>query len=206
MLKKTLLLPVVLASIISCKKEETQKTLPAQSTVTQTNIETRIQEIQNTSAIETVKTFFKWYRDNEDKLDAFAIVKGGIMAESDDNINYYIDFNEVEKEMKFLENTSLFSADFLNAYKKRYTEGDKYFRKNPANDGPPVNFDYNYFFLTQEDYQADLKNIDQIQFTIQPINGRQCYVECYLQHCGMKLKYTLTKKDQWMIDSIENIS
>ncbi|WP_185288224.1 hypothetical protein [Chryseobacterium lactis] len=206
MLKKTLLLSVALASILSCKKEEISPKPLSKDTIRQTNTEVQTQKIQDESPIETVKTFFKWYRDHENQLDSFNTVKGGINTETGDTANYYIDFNEVEKEIKLLSNTGFFSPGFLNTYKKRYKDGDEYFRQNPANDGPPVNFDYNYFFLTQEDYESDLKNTDRIKFTIKAVNDQLCYVECHLEHCGMKLKYTLIKKDQWMIDTIQNIS
>lgn len=206
MLKKTLLLSATLTLLVSCKKEEISQKPLSQDTIQQNNTKIQTPEIQEKSPVETVKTFFQWYRDHEDQLDAFDTVKGGIVADTDDAANYFIDFKEVEKEIKFLSNTGFFSPGFISTYKKRYTDGDEYFRQNPANDGPPANFDYNYFFLTQEDYQSDLKNMDSIQFTVKPVNDQLCYVECYLKHCGMKLKYTLIKKDQWMIDAIQNIS
>ncbi|MGG7438339.1 hypothetical protein ACQ7CU_09670 [Chryseobacterium arthrosphaerae] len=206
MIKKTCFALVIVTSFGQCKKESVSNNIQTKDTVKQFHTEIKAIETQDESPAETVKTFLKWYRDHEQELDQFVTVKGGTIAETDEAANYEVDFDEVEKELKFLRNTGLFSSHFLSAYQQRYRDGDQYFRQNPASDGPPVNFDYNYFFLTQEDYQADLKNADGIKLTLKPANAQLCYVECHLEHCGMKLRYTLIKKDHWMINSIENIS
>lgn len=206
MLKKTLLLSVILISMVNCRKENSSKNPPVSTAIQKSNTEIQSQKSQDHTAIETVKSFLKWYRGNEEKLNQFSTVKGGMAADTNEATNYYIDFNEVKKELNFLKSSHLFSPNFLTAYEKRYSEGSEYFKQNPANDGPPVNFDYNYFFLTQEDYQSDLKEASHLQFTVKPINDQQCYVEFHLEHCGMTLRYILVKKDQWLIDAIENIS
>ncbi len=197
---------MVFATLINCKKEDTSKSLPLSTSVKQDITESPEQKKQDKSPIETVKKFLFWYEANEEKIDRFNTIKGGGMGKTEDTDNYYVDFDEVEKELKLLKETNLFSSKFLKVYKNRYADGNEYFKQNPANDGPPVNFDYNYFFLTQEDFQSDLKNIDHIKFTVKPLSDQLCYVEFHLERCGMMLRYVLTKKDQWMIDSIENIS
>ncbi|WP_276878047.1 hypothetical protein [Chryseobacterium joostei] len=206
MLRKTLLLSTVLMLFTHCKKEDTIKKTVVQDSIKTQNAVVTIQKVQDNSQIETIKTFLKWYKENEDKLYSFNSIKGGILTETDPPANYYVDFDEVNKEIKFLESSDVFSQKFLSAYKARYVDGNEYFKQNPANDGPPFGFDYDYFFMTQDDYQSDLKNIDTIQFKIKPINEQSCNVEFHLKNCGMTYRYTLTKSDKWRIESIKNIS
>lgn len=204
--RKILLLSTVCLLFLHCKKEETLPKNIIQDTIKQQNTNLSHQETQNNSQIETIKSFLKWYRDNEEKLYNFNTIKGGILEENEAPENYYVDFDAVEKEIRFMEKSNLFSQKFLSDYKQNYVKGDEHFKKDPANDGAPFGFDYDYFFKTQEDYQSDLKNIESIKFTVKKINDQQCFVEFHLKNCGMTYRYTLSKKNQWQIDSIENIS
>ncbi|MGU3374989.1 hypothetical protein [Chryseobacterium sp. M5A1_1a] len=206
MLRNTLLLSTIFMLFTHCKKEDTIKKSRVQDSIKPQITAISVQKVQDSSQIETVKAFLKWYKENEDKLYSFNSIKGGILTEADPPANYYVDFNQVEKEIKFLESNHLFSQKFLSVYKTKYVEGNEYFKKNPINDGPPFGFDYDYFFMTQDDYQSDLKNIDHIQFTVKPINEQSCNVEFHLKNCGMTYSYTLTKDDKWKIESIKNIS
>ncbi|WP_162926131.1 hypothetical protein [Chryseobacterium aurantiacum] len=206
MLRKTLLLSTVLMVFTHCKKEDAIKKSVVQDSIKPQNTAVSIQKVQDNSPAETVKTFLKWYKENENKIYSFNSIKGGPQNENDAPSNYSIDFDEVDKEIKFLESSDLFSQQFLSVYKKRYVDGNEYFKQNPANDGPPFGFDYDYFFMTQDDYQSDLENIDSIPFTVKPINEQSCNIEFHLKNCGMTYRYTLVKKDKWKIESIKNIS
>ncbi|RTZ46747.1 hypothetical protein EJ377_22700 [Chryseobacterium arthrosphaerae] len=156
MIKKTCFALVIVTSFIQCKKESVSNNIQTKDTVKQFHTEIKAIETQDESPAETVKTFLKWYRDHEQELDQFVTVKGGTIAETDEAANYEVDFDEVEKELKFLRNTGLFSSHFLSAYQQHYRTEINISGKTGKR-WPPVNFDYNYFFLTQEDYQADLK-------------------------------------------------
>ncbi|MDC8100532.1 hypothetical protein [Chryseobacterium rhizosphaerae] len=206
MLKKVLFLPALLLLFTNCKKEDPSKKPIIQNTVTESHTTVPAQKSKDNAQVETVKTFLNWYKNNENKLYGFNTVKGGSQTETETPVNYYVDFDEVEKEIKFLKNSHLFSQKFLSAYEQRYKDGNENFKQHPANDGPPENFDYDYFFLTQEDYQSDLKDIEAINFNIKPVNDTLCSVEFHLKNCGMTYRYILRKTDQWQIDSIENIS
>lgn len=205
---KPLLLSATCLLLIYCKQENTQKTPIVQDTITQKNIKPSASNPQDDSQIETVKLFLKWYKDNEDHLYSFNTIKGGAQDENETPANYYVDFNQVEKELSFLKSSNVLSQKFLSACKKNYVEGDKYFKKNPANDGPPHGFDYDYFFKTQDDYQSDLNNIEAIKFTVKEINPQIAHVEFHLKNCDMTYKYTVIKNNDthWQIDSIENIT
>ena len=166
-----------------------------------------ISVIENDSDIHIVKDFLKWYKNNQNELYQFNSIKGGILLEDESADNYYVDFKEVDKEVRFLSDSKLFTQNFLDQYKKRYVEGDEQFRQDPQNDGPPFGFDYNYFFMTQDDYESDLKNIDKIKFNSLPQSDSIIYITFHLANCGMTYRYILKKEDdRWKIDKIENIS
>ncbi|MCS4302813.1 hypothetical protein [Chryseobacterium sp. BIGb0232] len=205
---KTWLLSTACLLFIHCKKENVSKPSVEQDTITQQKREVVISKPKDDSQMEKVKSFLKWYRDNEDNLYSFNTIKGGPQGENETQVNYYVDFNQAEKELTFLKSSGLFSQKFLSVYKQNYVQGEEYFKKNPTDDGPPHGFDYDYFFRTQDDYQSDLQNIEAIQFTVQQISPEQYVVKFHLKNCGMTFQYTLTKGngDQWLIDSIENIS
>lgn len=204
--RKTLLLSTACLLFLHCKKEETTPQNIIQDTIKQQKTVISHQKTQDHTQVETVKSFLKWYRDNEEKLYSFNTIKGGISEQNENPANYYVDFDAVEQEIQLIKSSNLFSQKFLSEYKQNYVQGDEHFKKDPVNDGPPFGFDYDYFFKTQEDYQSDLKNIDSIKFTVKSISDQECTVEFHLKNCGMTYKYTLSKKDHWQIDSIKNIS
>ncbi len=203
--EKTWVLSTACLLFIHCKKENAPKSPVVQDTIKQQKTETKESVSEVNFQIEKVKEFLKWYRDNEHKLYSFNSIKGGPQDESETPVNYYVDFNQVEKELNFLKDSHLFSPKFLSVYKQNYVEGEENFKKNPANDGPPFGFDYDYFFRTQEDYQSDLKNIETISFAVNQINPQSCNVKFHLENCGMTYQYTLIKDQtgQWLIDSIQ---
>lgn len=166
-----------------------------------------ISVLKDDSGIQIVKQFLNWYKTNLDEIYKFQSIKGGNLAENEVAENYYVDFQQVDKEVKFLSDSKLFTQNFLNQYRQNYVEGDGYFKKNPENDGPPFGFDYDYFFMTQDDYESDLKNINPIKFSSVPKSESVKYVKFHLENCGMTYRYTLKKEDgHWKIDKIENIS
>ncbi|WP_160138304.1 hypothetical protein [Chryseobacterium sp. c4a] len=205
---KPLLLSAACLLFIHCKKEDIQKPQAVQDTIKQKSTIHSTPKLQDNTAIETVKSFVTWYRDHEDDLSHFNTIKGGSQDGNEPAADYAVDFNQVDKEITFLKSSYFLSEKFLSAYKQNYVEGDEYFKKNPANDGPPHGFDYDYFFKTQDDYQSDLQDIKSIQFTANQNNPQSCSVKFHLKNSGMTYQYTLSKnnRNQWQIDSIENIS
>lgn len=203
---KPLLLSAAFLLLIHCKKEDPTSSSIAHDTLQQKKKEPSAVKPQDHSAMETVKSFVIWYRDNEDNLSHFNTIKGG-PQETEPATDYAVDFDQVDKEIAFLKNSSFLSEKFLTAYRQNYVEGDEYFKKNPANDGPPHGFDYDYFFRTQDDYQSDLQDVETIKFSVKPVNSQLSYVEFHLKNSGMTYQYTLSKNkdNQWQIDSIENL-
>lgn len=196
----TLLLSLLFATQ-SCEKNTVEKTTLQSVNKRETSV------IKNNSDIQTVKNFLNWYKANQNMLYKFQSIKGGILSENEDAENYYVDFKQVDKEVKFLSNSKLFTQNFLNQYRQKYVEGDEHFKQDPENDGPPFGFDYDYFFMTQDDYESDLKNIDKVEFSSISENDFSRFVKFHLGICGMTYQYTLKKEDgHWKIDKIQSIS
>lgn len=198
---RTNLILIVLFVTQSCKKNTVEKITYQPEHKKETSV------VKNYSEIQTVKNFLNWYKTNQDKLYQFQSIKGGILSENEDAENYYVDFKQVDKEVKFLSNSKLFTQNFLNQYRQKYVESDEHFKQDPENDGPPFGFDYDYFFMTQDDYESDLNNIDKVEFSSISENDFSKYVKFHLENCGMTYRYTLKNKDgHWKIDKIENKS
>lgn len=183
----------------SCENKTVEKTTHQAENKKETSV------VKDDSEIQTVKEFLNWYKINQDKLYKFQSIKGGILSENEKVENYYVDFKQVDKEIKFLSDSKLFTQNSLNQYLQNYVEGDEHFKQDPQNDGPPFGFDYDYFFMTQDDYGSDLQNIDRVKFNDVPENDSIKYVKFHLDNCGMTYQYTLKKEaGHWKIDKIEN--
>ena len=158
----------------------------------------------DTPMSDTVKSFLYWFKNNEKQLDQFTCINGGPFSTGTAKTSFYVDFNEVKKEVELLKSSNLFTEQFIQNYELRYKKGSEYFKKHPQFDGPPENFDYEYFFLTQDDYSPDLEAIEKIRFSTKIIDEHTVKVFFHLENCGMNLKHTLIKNTQWQIDKIEN--
>lgn len=159
--------------------------------------------------IELVKKFMKWYINNSNLLDKFDTIGGGAMdvQGNEEAKNYYVDFNEVEKYITELKKSGFLTAGFLNDEKQRFVEGDKYFKENPENDAPPIGFDYDRFFFTQETFEEDLPNIDKSKYYVNQRDESNSEVKFYLPICGINYKYSLKKiNEKWFIDKIESVN
>jgi hypothetical protein len=190
---KNIIILFILFFFAGCKNDKKSNTL--------NNAPSELKEKTDSNVpLETVKSFLHWYKANENKLYQFNTIDGG------DGTNYSVNFGEVKKEIDFLNKSNLFSRRFIDNYENRYKEGDLYFKEHPQNDGPPYGFDYDFFFMTQDDYDTDLQNIDKIAFALNRQNDTLCYVVFHLKNCGMTYKYTLKKNQIWQIDNIENVT
>lgn len=198
-MKKTIL-ALSLISLAACqnqKKDEASTTVVKQA----------VAKNATANPDETVKSFLSWYQKNSKSLNKFVTVGGGGLSPNNDPVNYYVNMPQVDEEISFLKNSQLFSDQYLSDFKKKYELGQDYFRKNPQNDGPPYGFDYDQFFLTQDDFSSDLDNLKQIEFKTVSADAKTAEVDFGLPSCGMNYKYLLTKNgDKWQIDKIESVT
>ncbi len=158
--------------------------------------------------IKVVKNFMKWYIENMNILYQFNTIDGGPMSvkENEEAENYFVNFTEVEKYIVELKKSGFLSDNFLQEKRQTFIDGDKYFKENPENDGPPIGFDYDPFFLTQDVFEEDLPNIEKTKYTVRQNDKFNSEVEFYLPIPDIKYRYTLKLIDsKWVIEKIESI-
>lgn len=158
--------------------------------------------------IKVVKNFMKWYIENMNILYQFNTIDGGPMSvkENEEAENYFVNFTEVEKYIVELKKSCFLSDNFLQEKRQTFIDGDKYFKENPENDGPPIGFDYDPFFLTQDVFEEDLPNIEKTKYTVRQNDKFNSEVEFYLPIPDIKYRYTLKLIDsKWVIEKIESI-
>ncbi len=207
------ILPIILGVLVLTRCNESPKSkdkivsLPrVKNTIQHNNTPKKVNPKNevDTPMSDTVKSFLYWFKNNEKQLHQFTCINGGPFSTGTAKTSYYVDFNEVKKEVELLNNSNLFTEQFIQNYELRYKKGSEYFKKHPQFVGPPANFDYEYFFLTQDDYSPDLEAIEKIRFSTKIIDEHTAIVFFHLENCGMNLKHTLIKNTQWQIDKIEN--
>ncbi|PUB25899.1 hypothetical protein C8J95_11266 [Elizabethkingia sp. YR214] len=159
------------------------------------------------TASETIRSFVKWYGENWEKLSRLEsnAINTGISDPKEKTIPslYSINFREVEKYIAELSSTCFFSEEYLEVQRQQFEDADTYFKENPQYEGPPEGFQYDRFFLTQEDFFEDIKNIDNIRITEKLLKNNATNVRMYLSHCNMTYSYLLSmQKGEWQIDSI----
>ncbi len=201
-------IPVLILFIQSCQNKDNSKlknnTIVKNDSINKEEINS---DINAKEQIELVKKFMKWYINNSNLLDKFDTIGGGAMdvQGNEEAKNYYVDFNEVEKYITELKKRGFLTAGFLNDEKQRFVEGDKYFKENPENDAPPIGFDYDRFFFTQESLEDILPDIEKSNYVVTQKNDFISEIRFYLPMTGVKYKYILKKINaRWFIDKIES--
>lgn len=156
---------------------------------------------------EIVRTFVKWYSRNWEKLEKSetnTINMGSLELKKNREPPFYaINFQGVEKYITMLSQTGFFSEKYFEALRNWFKDADKNFKANPQNDGPPEGFQYDRFFLTQDDFLQDIKNIDNIKITGKLLKKNNADVRMHFPLCNITYRYGLSyKKGKWQIDSI----
>ncbi|MCV2485743.1 hypothetical protein OD917_12455 [Flavobacterium sp. SH_e] len=200
-------IPILVLSIQSCQNKDNNQ-LKNSSVIKSDSINKEGVNIDSKAQIELVKNFMKWYIENLDKLYKFKTIGGGeSVAENEEPKNYFVNFSEVEKYIVALKQSGFLTENFLKNEKQTFIDGDKYFKENPENDGPPYGFDYDRFFFTQETFEEDLPNIEKIKYVVNQKDSFNSEVKFYLPICGINYKYSLKNIDRkWFIDKIESVN
>jgi hypothetical protein len=204
MTKKSILILFLIILLQSCSNKENGNSHRAASVSKKTNDV----EADSKAQIEVVKNFMKWYIQNMNRLYKFRTIDGGSMnaKENEEAENYYVNFKEVEKYITELKKSGFLSDYFLQNKKQNFIDGEKYFKENPENDGPPFGFDYDPFFLTQDTFEEDLPNIERAKYKIRQIDNSNVEVEFYLSIPNINYKYSLKMiNSKWLIDKIESV-
>ncbi|MTH17754.1 hypothetical protein [Flavobacterium sp. LC2016-01] len=200
--------PILILFIQSCQNKDSNQ-LKSGSIVKSDSVnkEEVNSGINAKEEIELVKSFMKWYIKNVNTLYKFNTIGGGAnVAENEEPQNYFVNFSEVEKYIVELKKSGFLTENFLKNEKQIFIEGEKYFKENPENDGPPYGFDYDRFFFTQEAFEEDLPNIDKSKYVVNQKGEFNSEVKFYLPICGITYKYSLKKvNEKWFIDKIESV-
>lgn len=143
--------------------------------------------------LQTVKDFLSWYGNNYKEANSFGLVNQG------DSVFYSVNFQETEKFLAYLKSSGFVSEKYLTGFRKYFAAAQLTFDKDPVNEGPPMNFDYDIILWTQE---PDLviergKNPTVIFSSIQD-NEATIALDVY-----NKLQFDLSKENGvWKIDRI----
>ncbi|RQO31961.1 hypothetical protein DBR32_03930 [Taibaiella sp. KBW10] len=159
---------------------------------------------------ETVRAFVKWYGTHWEKCSSLETntINMGVLAlkEKEENPPYSINFKGVEAYIGALSETGFFSEKYFETLRNWFKDADHNFKENPQNDGPPEGFQYDRFFLTQEDFLKDIKNIDKIAINEKLLDHNTADVRMHFPYCNITYHYLLSNKNgKWYINAIQNI-
>ena len=160
------------------------------------------------SAKQTIINFLKAYKKSN--YDSHFGYKKELITNvafvKNDTVTYYrVNFKNAEEFYKVLEKTNYFSMEFIEAMRQNFKENDNFMLKDPANDGPPYGFDYDWILSTQEP-ELYLQNWAKIK-VVSEKKMIPKYQEVVLQfEYGNKLQFLMKKEDFiWKICTIKSI-
>lgn len=150
---------------------------------------------------QTVISFLKWYRDNENRVKQHILVKGGL---TDTTTFYSIDYKGTEAYLAELKKSKFLSNTFLKNLREYFIECDRKLKEHPLNDGPPWGFEADLIMKCQ-DYMDVWVYINKAKVIKKKINGNKARIILHFV-ANYKMDFTLTRiKNKWLIDSIDNV-
>lgn len=148
----------------------------------------------------TIIDFLHWYRTDQ-TINTFELVDNTDNTPFDSTRFYAVNFTETEKYLGALKATGFVSEKYRNHWRAHFKTCAQILRENPANDGPPEGFEYDFIMLSQ-DYEDDLKDLDQAKVLIQFVFEKRAYIKIRFPH-GNILTYELVRAgNRWEIDRI----
>lgn len=148
----------------------------------------------------TIMGFLTWYRDNQ-VIQTFKLVDNSNNIPFDPTLFYAVNFSETERYLAALKASGYVSEKYLDQWRAYFKKCDREFTKNPANDGPPEGFEYDFIMLSQ-DYEDDLRDLEQAKVLTQFVFEKRAYAKIRFLH-GNILTYELSKEGKdWKIDRI----
>ncbi|HEU5292996.1 MAG TPA: hypothetical protein VFU05_20265 [Cyclobacteriaceae bacterium] len=149
---------------------------------------------QQPDPLQTVKNFIIWYGTNYQEANSFGLVNQG------DSAFYSVNFEETEKYLAYLKSSGFVSDEFLSGFRKKFSEAQINFEKDPMNEGPPLGFDYDIVLHTQEpDLVIEKAKNPTIIFS--SIRDNEATISLDVE---MKLEFKLTLIDgNWKINRID---
>lgn len=148
---------------------------------------------QQPDPLQTVKDFLAWYGANYKEANSFGLVNQG------DSVYYSVNFEETEKFLAYLKSSGFVSDKYLSGFRKKFSEAQLAFEKEPMNEGPPLGFDYDIVLWTQEPDLVIEKAKNPI-ITFSSIRDGEASIGLDVY---MKLQFDLSQDNgAWKIDRI----
>jgi len=183
---------------MSCDYAKTSKVVSSTQTGEDVDMSPEVKNIE-----QVIVNFLIWYKNNESKLSKIQLVNNASGLSYDSTKFYSVNFDETEKYLSAFNASGFVSIDYLNYWRDYFKKADVDFKKNPENDGPPANFDYDLVMRSQ-DTEEDLKNADKTKIAETQFTNNTAITKAKL-FSGHTLNFTLTKQQSgWKIDKIEN--
>ena len=188
---RTLIIILIIWTLISCSRksdnEDRSTTTPEASEI-------------NSNPETTILNFLKWYKDNGINL-ANDLVDGNSGGKWDSTKFYSVNFPATEKYLKTLTETGMLSNKYADKWRDYFIKCDQHFKEQPANDGPPEGFDYDFILFSQED--PGLSELHKIKFDVLNKDTNSALILIKFPS-DYQYKYHLSKfGQQWKIDDIE---
>ena len=153
----------------------------------------------------TILSFLRWYRNNQERLDAIPMVNNATGMVYDSARFYSVNFDASEKYLKEFDKSGYVSAIYIDKWRKYFKNADVNFKAHPQNDGPPDYFDYDFVMHSQE-FDEDFNNLDSVKVDSRGENSHKT-TALLTFISGQKLTFQLTRHgDRWLIDQIDNAS
>ncbi len=149
----------------------------------------------------TILNFLKWYKHNGINLANDLVNNSG--GTWDSTKFYSVNFPATEKYLKTLTDTRMVSNKYTNKWRDYFKKCDQHFKDQPANDGPPEGFEYDFILFSQED--PGLNELDKTMFEVIKKDANSAQILIHFPS-DYHYKYHLSKLGQnWTIDDIEPV-
>jgi hypothetical protein len=149
---------------------------------------------------QVVKDFLTWYRDKGLHL-ADSMVLNCTGPEWDSTKFYAVNFPVSERYLEAFTRTGMISTKYTDKWRKYFLDADKNFKENPANDGVPDNFDYDFVLCGQDDPGID--ELDKTKFEVLQIDEDRSIVLVTFPTTNKYKYYLSLTGGKWLIDDLE---
>lgn len=207
-MKRSLIVIVLLAALVSCKDKKDKDAGNNAGTGTDTVQAANTSAADSADIRKVIIDFYDWYSTNYKKLMGYKLYSG---IKKPDAPPYKINWDEVSKYQAYIHDSiPQLGSEFLVNQKKKFEQCDSAFKVD-VNDDLPFGFDYDWFTNSQEDPSWLLEGIKTSGKWVVDIKGEKASVEIGTPEnknyvAGSLLLYVgLTKENgQWKIAEIGN--
>jgi hypothetical protein len=190
--KKLIILFWIFVSIYSCSEKHDSTEAPISNDVQMND--------GNKKAVETIISFYKWYRDNPSIQ--MCLVSNTCNDTFDSTKFYSVDFKATEKYLSTLKHSGYISDQYISYWRDYFKKCEENFRKYPVNEGVADGFDYD-FVTNSQDFEEELKTVERAKAAkIADLDDKKIITLEFTT--GSTLTFELSGIDgRWYIDKIK---